>query len=214
MRLLLCLPALVLAAVTVASDIADACGAPVRPNLVLISSHRSPATIPNTRRAFAVRGGPADAPVGATWTPLAPQSFDPASIHDLGSAKRSVLTLVGPSGTRVVKTHTRRLLIQESIAIGHEVHEASEVPVGMDDHFPIAIVGNAKHAKWHELEALGLGALPLYAATYRFELLAGSERLGTYDGIALGVLEYGGKRYLVIKDGAYAKTEILPVTAR
>lgn len=220
MRFLLCLPALAVAAVTLSSEISDACGSyDPTPQVMLLSTHRSYARDPYlppraTRRTFAVWGtSPVDDPVGFTWEAAAPRSYDNAMVATIdGNETPTELTLVGPSGSRIVSS-AKQVLLRDSMTIDHEsAHHAIELDVGTREDFAIAIYGRAKQPKWHALESLGYKTSRIYGLSYQFELRSNGKSVGTYDGIALGVLEVDGKRYLVVKNGAQARALDLPVT--
>jgi hypothetical protein len=126
-------------------------------------------------------------------------------------AKPAMLTLVGPSRTRVVSTKRHVVLSGGTGAI--------EVPaIGDYEHFEIALSGAHGDAKWHAL--VGTEKSNTYRAA-NVEVIMhrvkdstkvityvrhGSTSLGRFDGHALGAFELDGLTKLVIADGANVRT--------
>jgi hypothetical protein len=158
MRFLPHLLAAVLATTTLTTQIAAACGGYAdfkpAPRVLAVSSHSIVDTKQHwTRRAFVVLEQSIEADDSA-WKWLAPYTYDPTHILTIGRlAKPMEVTLVGPSGTRVVKAD-QQVALSRSWHIGHEQKRiALEVPVAERDQFTVAIAGRATDATWHELGA-------------------------------------------------------------
>jgi hypothetical protein len=122
-----------------------------------------------------------------------------------------MLTLVGPSRTRVVSTKRHVVLAGGTGAI--------EVPaIGDYEHFEIALSGAHRDAKWHAL--VGTAKSNTYRAAdvevimHRVkdstkvitDVRRGTTSLGRFDGYALGAFELDGLTKLVIADGANVRT--------
>lgn len=199
MTLLKCLTALVLAVstVTVAPQIADACGGSygidLTPTVHLVSSHHTP----RGPRAFVALGETDVKVADSEWSRLWPSSYDYSAISQYKYAGTRTFTLVGPSGTRVVKTSNRQLLAQ-TFTLGFTTQQTTEVKVGKDDDFEIAIEGE-RAATWFELDALGLTTKMHYDSANgpQFDLYRGDTSLGTFSGRPLGAVTIGSQTFLV-----------------
>lgn len=229
MRTLPALAALAaLATSTLAIAPAAACGPPPLPRVlrstqhgVLADGHRW------TRRAFVAIEG--EVPADVTWRALAPGTFDnthiaaaPALDHPL------VITLVGPTGARVVETDRRVYLKLRTVTA------TPIVAVEVDDGpgFAIALAGRPRDVAWHALDATAaadreraigwlegrgvVGAndvavrrvagddldIVTFVADHRvqFRLRRGTTELGAHAGSVLGALDANGERALVLAD--------------
>lgn len=194
MRLLPCFAALVLAASPLTTQIAEACGGygsfqPAPPRAMLVSSHFHSGT-PTAdggwsaqRRSFALLEKRAENRDSWRWAFVAPRTYDSTRIRSLGAMPARTLTLVGPSGTRVV-TVKHHVELAGAGFRHKDVHEATELRLASDDKFEIALDGNLPDATWHELGD-------------------DTASLGTYPGHVLGVVDVGGARYVAVSvDGA------------
>jgi hypothetical protein len=145
---------LLLAALAVSSfpslDRADACGFEM-PQVLPLSSHSGPfrggawAT-----RTFAMLGEPV--PAGVRWHMLAPRTYDSTQVADAAPLDAALtVTLVGPSGARVVSTTQRAFLAP---AWGWKTPSAAlEVDTGeRDARFSVALVGSHPNATWEALD--------------------------------------------------------------
>lgn len=201
-----------------------------------LSSHyvldRDPST--ERRRTFALI--PERAPEkGLSWRQLSPMSYDMTSIADgMPFTHPVTLTLVGPSGTRVVAS-------KKHVFLSHSWDfELDTGAVEVPDHgdFAIALSGSHAGAEWHALEhtpskkelvawvkAQGVkpfDANSIYASrvdgvetitlfpengTKMITFVRrGTENLGRFDGSPLGAYKLAGVTKLVIVDGASAQS--------
>ncbi|HEY5920980.1 MAG TPA: hypothetical protein VIV11_04885 [Kofleriaceae bacterium] len=157
MRLISSLLVATLAATTLTTSIAAACGGYVRvdpaPRVLTVSTHGVNANGKWTQRSFVVLEQKLELADDAKWRMLAPRTYDATRILMLARlAKPMEVTLVGPSGARVVQTD-KQVALTQSWHIGlDETRPALEVPVGDSDRFEIAIAGRALDAKWRELD--------------------------------------------------------------
>jgi hypothetical protein len=157
MRFISSLLVATLAATTLTTSVAAACGGYVRvdtaPRVLAVSTHGLMANGRWTNRSFVVLEQAPDLAADAPWKQLAPHSYDATRIVALARlASPMEVTLVGPSGARVVKT-SKQVALSRSWQIGFDkTRVALEVPVQNNDRFTIAIAGRATDAKWRELE--------------------------------------------------------------
>jgi len=147
MRTLL-IAAFSLSALTPSRD-ADACGSYTpEPQVLRLSTHFVPGGDGDRRRTFALLGSTTPPPKLA-WKLLAPMSYDATQIaNDMMLANPITLTLVGPSGTRVVSS-SKHVFLSRSWNFDATA-SALEVDGGVG--FAIAIEGKHDRAKWIELE--------------------------------------------------------------
>jgi len=159
MRTLL-LAALSLSALTPSRE-ADACGGyNPEPQVLRVTTHVVVTNGKVIRRAFA-HSGAANPTKKLDWKKLAPTSFDPTQIA-AGTmlANPVTFTLVGPSGTRVVKVN-KQVFLSKSWSFD-TVTSAVEVPAS-DPGFSIAIEGDFASAAWIELDDVYTSQNPLVA---------------------------------------------------
>lgn len=218
-----------------APSIADACGGYLErgPRVFAVDTHLAATedTGPWHQRAFVLLGT-MTAPADATWSQLAPGTFDSTRIADLPDPTQSTtFTLVGPSGSRVVSTSRRSLLAQTFRNQKEQI--ALEITVDEQSQFQIAVLGTQPDAKWISVKetkprkstlawvkAQGLDATYVYTSlvegTY-VEIVSayqpgqtaltsivrmGTATLGAYTGTAIGALDLGGKRYVLFENNA------------
>jgi hypothetical protein len=134
---------------------ADACGGryePPAPRMLLVSSHGIHHGPRWSTRAFAVLETGVELGANPKWQPLAPMTYDATRILPLSRlAKPMELTLVGSSGTRVVKTDKQHALSQDFHIGFDQTRAALELPVKRNERFTIALAGRVDDAKWFEL---------------------------------------------------------------
>jgi hypothetical protein len=128
---------------------ADACGGNLEPQIYRLSTHFIVgADQAERRRTFALLNEKAPAK-GLAWRQLSPMSYDATQIAAGESFTSPVmLTLVGPSGTKVVSSSKHVFLSRSwdfDAATG-----AVEVPSG--DDFAIALSGSHADATWLRLD--------------------------------------------------------------
>jgi hypothetical protein len=187
MNLLKCLTALVVAAstVTAAPQIADACGGSygaefLAPRVHLVSQTGT--------RGFIGLGKSTVKLADRDWRRIWPSSYDYTAIADQKFAGSRVFTLVGPSGTRVVKSHGTMLV--SSTFVFTAPQNATEVKIGREENFVIALPGENKDARWLTADELG---------TSRVSKL----------GWVIGGLELGSRTYMLVNiDGEVVATLI------
>jgi len=134
-----------------APSIADACGGyggERLPAVFAVDVHFSSGNNGEAkgRRAFVLfaSAAPTDK---VTWTRLAPMTFDYTRIADApDSTHPTTVTLIGPSGTRVVKSKDRTF-IADSFRSRRE-QTAMEIGVGANHEFSIAVLGEQPDATW------------------------------------------------------------------
>lgn len=145
MRTLLIAPVLASFALTTVRP-ADACGPYMRePTLMRISGHRTE----SGNRVFAITSEAMPAIDHDKWVRLAPRTYDYAAVADAPNLARAIdMTLIGPSGTRVVSSRERVYLSQTFVSHGPNVAMEIRVPSGK---FSIAIAGKHDKASWIEL---------------------------------------------------------------
>ncbi len=130
---------------------ADACGNYTpEPRVMRLSTHFLPHAMGAKTRSF-VLVGPA-ATEGLVWRLLAPRSYDATKIADADALAQPVpLTLLGPTGTRVVKS-SRQVVLARSWEFDAPV-SALEVPLPRGARFVVAIEGAHADARWISLDA-------------------------------------------------------------
>lgn len=134
-----------------APSIADACGGggyggEMLPAVFAVDDHHVTREGTDQRRAFILfgSGSPSDK---ATWTRLWPSSFDNTRIADAPDTTRPVtMTLIGPSGTRVVSS-TDRTFIADSFR-SRQQQVAMEIGIDRKAEFSVAVMGAQRDAKW------------------------------------------------------------------
>lgn len=216
-----------------APSIADACGGYMpdpRPAVFAVDDHsvRREGTDRWDRRAFVVLGA-TTAPADATWTQLAPRSFDNTQIADAPDPQESTtFTLVGPSGARVVSSN-RHALLKETFRDRAE-HTAIEVGIPEQAQFQIAVLGVQSDAKWIETTGVtptkntlawvrkqGMDTAYVYVAKIKGTsiqvisahgkddigqtsfVVVDGESRGAFTGSPIGGLDLGGKRYVLLQ---------------
>ena len=148
MRPLLLVSLSLVAALTTARD-AEACGGYIpEPQVLQVSSHRILGRGEQHTRTFVVL--PWDVvPERLTWDQLSPQSFDSTQFARARPlAKPMTLTLLGPSGTRVV-TESRRVYLDRSWKF---LGKVGAIEVDVKGRFRIALEGAHVKARWLALE--------------------------------------------------------------
>jgi hypothetical protein len=156
MRFLPHLLAALLATTTLTTSIAAACGGYVEinpaPRVLAVSTHHLNPGAPRKRnvdRAFVVLGASSNDVGEGDWNFIAPRTFDTTQLAMLSPlATATELTLVGPSGTRVVKA-TQQVALRRGWT-ADKTQLALEVPVKAGEQFVIAIPGRVTDARWHE----------------------------------------------------------------
>jgi hypothetical protein len=146
MRSLLALTALI--ALTSPSP-ARACGWDPEPHLLAVSSHYVGR---GGHRAFVVldEGAPDD--IG--WKLLAPGTYDGTKIANAPAFDAPIeVTVVGPSGRRVIRSERRVYLWQPWRGDG-KPHAAIEIPLERGDDFTVALAGaySADELAWHAIQ--------------------------------------------------------------
>jgi len=249
MRLISTLLVATLAATTLTTSIAAACGGYVHvdpaPRVLAVSTHGLSANGRWTSRSFVVLEQEMKRNDDDKWRPLAPRSYDATQIMTLAQLSSPIeLTLVGPSGVRVVKTN-KQVALSRSWHIGFDkTRVALEVPFKTNDQFTIAIAGRATDAKWRELDyaespatlAWWLGTQGIKNAEYPtlatvqgtdLEVIGfsqdgkstlvvrqGDALLGSSMGHAIGAVTTNGRSYLVVSTEGFVGTLELPEITR
>ena len=237
MRTLL-IAALSLSTLTPSRD-ADACGGyNPEPRILRLATHALASDGNGSElRTFALFGA-ATPPANVTWRRLDPMSFDTAQVaHAAPLANAVTLTLVGPSGTRVVSSSKHVFL---SRALGRRSTE-SALDIGVVKDFAIALEGVHPNATWTALDnrspqqattlawvkAQGVDAswvdvnrvkgtaietvsvwMEARAKTVTF-LRQGDKNLGRFDGNPIGAFTNKGITQLVLVEGTRISTAYL-----
>lgn len=214
MRVLTVALALVVATVTLTTQIAAACGgtygARPRPSVLVVTSHSIP-----TPRSFAILGA-LDADV-ADWQHLAPRTFDPTSIASLGTLDVPMtLTLVGPERARVVTATQQVGLANLFFSHTSSKVRAVEIPRAKGDDVVVALRGRVPGARLVLPEYRMDGTVVLVedlTAVHRasgndraFDLHRGTQFLGTHEGSVVGILTVDGAQYVVAERDGRATT--------
>jgi hypothetical protein len=207
---------------------ADACGSYVpTPRVLQVATPfmRGEGQRPMT---FVLTG---EAPTGKpAWTRIAPGTYDYTEVADAPDLARPMeVTLLGPSGTRLVST-ARRSFIQHSF-VTHKPSAALEIEVKRGE-FTIALAGRHTGATWLELSnekegtaadvawAKSTGVVPTSLAVYvhrvegsDLETVAvftkagtvtlvrqGKSLIGSFDGYAIGAMAERGERFIIVQN--------------
>jgi len=218
-----------------APSIADACGGGYGgerlPSVFAVDTHFSSRENGEAmgRRAFVLfaSAAPTDK---AVWTRLAPMTFDYTRIADApDSTYPTTVTLIGPSGTRVVSSKDRTF-IADSFRSRRE-QTAMEINVGAAQEFSIAVLGAQPDAKWlgtsdgtstkqtlawvrkqglttdnvyvTKIEGTKLRVISAYdkdSASLTSFIVEGTTSLGTSSGQPIGAIELGAKRYVLLEE--------------
>ena len=206
MRFLPQLLAAVLATTTVSTSIAVACGGYVRvdpaPRVLAVSTHTSFDGPRSSTRAFVELHLLLDAKT--PWQRVAPRSYDNAQIFTMSPlAKPMEVTLVGPSGARVIKT-AKQVALKGSWQIGWDKRRiALEAPVKQGERFAIAIAGRAADATWGETEYHeGTAATTWWLGQQGIKDVQ-YVGLRTIKDMAFDIVEYsqGDTNHFVVRDG-------------
>jgi len=172
------------------------------------------------------------APEGLEWTRLAPMSYDGTEIADAFQFTSPVtMTLVGPSGTRVVSS-TKHVFLSKSWDFD-KASGALEVDAGDKESFSIALSGSHAKAEWKELRTTPSERVERWVAQQGIELLdksaiyaswvqgtyvqtitvfdkagkmrtlvrMGNKLMQTLDGNVLGAVTVDGQTKLVVAEG-------------
>jgi hypothetical protein len=219
MRFATCLVAALLSTATLTTQIAAASGGSYEslraaPQVMSVSMHyvygTPGAEDSTTRRAFVITQRRSDLEKQQEgWTMIAPRSYDATSLISLSPLRRSTaVTLIGPSGTRVVRTSSRVVLRDAFFRFG--TLEALEVPATVDDQIEIALAGSHADAVWHAMRGsytltskiidTDLSVTMAYEdGAPRATLHAGTRNIGTFEGYPQGAIDVGGARYFVMQ---------------
>jgi hypothetical protein len=220
MRFATCLLAALLTATTLTTQIAAACGGSYEsvrrpPQLMVLSSHhvysKPDGDVPSsTRRTFAITRANLDVGADAAWERLAPMTYDYTDVLSLANLTSPMtVTVVGESGTRVVRSNTR-VALKNAMFISGSLFEGVELPLASEDRFEIALAGSHRDAVWHDLVGsytyTNRIAGTNLSATHSYDdgkpmvaLRAGKQDLGSYEGYVVGAVDVGGARYVVLK---------------
>jgi len=220
MRFATCFLAALLATATLTTQIAAACGGSYEtarraPQVMLLSSHyvygQTASEVPSTaRRSFALTRTRLDVGADAPWERLAPMSYDNTEIlalHELSTPM--TVTLVGESGTRVVRSDSR-VALKNAMFISDSEFEGVEIPLSNEDRFDIVLAGSHCDAVWHDMVGSYTYTNKIagtnLSATFSHgdgkpmvALRAGKQALGSYEGYVVGAVDVGGDRYVVMK---------------
>ena len=207
MRLLPSLLSALLVSATVTSQVAFACGGysdfKPAPRVLALSNHGVLKHDRWSHRSFIVLEDAAQVDDKSRWEMLAPGTYDPASIISLAPLATPLeVTLVGASGTRVVKTD-KQVVLGQTWHIGWgQARVALEVPTGEKDQFSIAIVGRAADATWHELDYKNAPASVTWSVG---KLFPGAESvaLRTTPDVGFDIVELysNGNAQIVVRQG-------------
>lgn len=231
-----------------APQIAAACGDYARidraPRMLKVSSHRLFADHAQKQRAFVVFEQAFDGG-DATWNLLAPGTFDNTRLVKLPALAAPLqVTLVGPSGVRVVESD-KQVALADAFDLGWgEKRIAVEIPVADKDRFAVAIVGRAKDARWHDaghreapasarwwlgkrgtptpdfialrpLHGTGAEAIEFsQAGEPQFVIRRGGAEVGNAQGSVLGAVTANGRTFVLYTVNKQLATLELPTTAR
>jgi hypothetical protein len=216
MRFATCLVAALLSTTTLAAPVATACGSYSEyvpaPTLLPVSTHfvfggQTPAS--RTQRAFAVINTPLSLDGKHDWQRIERGSYDSTSMIQLASLKKPMtVTLVGSQGARVVRT-TAHVALRWAF-FRDAILEAVELPVRTDEQIELAIAGSHRDAVWHEVAGSYTHTQKIRdtdiqvtsshdGGTSKTTIEAAGLDLGTFEGYAMGAVDVGGARFVVIQ---------------
>jgi hypothetical protein len=181
------------------------------PSVMVVSSHAARAN-PSAgfrQRSFVVFGQDAEA-AQLSWRRLAVHSYDSTEIAAMKRLESPVeLTIVGETGTRVVKT-SRQVALRGSWQF-EGAKLAVEIDGGVHDR-QFAIVGAGESTSWIGLQTDDTGAkqrVPGTDATTRLVTAASGPAtvisVGGFEkrrvpGYATGAIEWGGEKFVLIEN--------------
>jgi hypothetical protein len=247
MRLISSVLVTALAATTLSTSIAAACGGYVRvdpaPYTLGVTTHGLMEKGKWTQRGFVVLDQKVELDAKA-WKRLAPGTYDGTHIAFVAPREQPLeLTLLGPSGTRVIKT-AKQVALSRSWQISTDQSRlALEIPALKDAQFTIALIGRATDAKWQELPyEQGTAATSWWLdkhgvkdaeyvsvrrisadldiveyskdGTSGFSVRQGDEEVGVGVGVVQGAFTTKGRAFLSVKTQGQLATLELPATAR
>jgi hypothetical protein len=247
MRLISSVLVTALAATTLSTSIAAACGGYVdvdpAPYTLSVTTHGLMENGKWTQRGFVVLEQQVELEAKA-WKQLAPGTFDGTRIAFVAPREKPLeLTLLGPSGTRVITT-AKQVALSHSWKIGTDQSRlALEIPAIKDAQFTIAIIGRATDAKWQELPyeqgtlatswwlakhgvkdaeyvSMRRISVDLDVVEYSkdgasgFSVRQGDEEVGVGVGVVQGAFTTKGRAFLSVRRNGQLGTVELPATAR
>jgi hypothetical protein len=247
MRLISSILVATLAATTLTTAIAAACGGYVHvdpaPQILTVTTHGLMQNGRWTHRGFVVLDQRVELDAAA-WKQLAPGTYDGTRIAQVAARAKAVeLTLVGPSGTRVIST-AKQVALSHSWQLGVDQSRlALEIPAIKDAQFTIAIPGRASDAKWQELPyEQGTAATQWWLSKHgvkdaeyvsmrrisadvdvieyyfdgesRLSVREGDSEVGVAVGTTLGAFSTGSRSFLAISHKGQLRTLELPARAR
>ncbi len=126
---------------------ADACGPyGSEPKLMRLTGHHGR----EASRSFVLLDQPVPNADKLAWKQLAPGTYDPAAVVDTADLERPMdMTLIGPSGTRVVSSKERVFLSRTFVSNEPSVALEISAPKGQ---FAIAMAGKHTDAAWIRLD--------------------------------------------------------------
>lgn len=216
MRFATCLVAALLSTTTLAAPVATACGSysdyVPAPTLLPVSTHfvfdgETPAS--RTQRAFAVINTPLSLDPKQTWQRIEQRSYDSTSMIQLASLKKPMtVTLVGKQGARVVRT-TAHVALRWAF-FRDAILEAVELPVRNDEQIELALAGSHRDAVWHDLAGSYTWTQKILdtdievtsshdGGAAKTTIAAAGLELGSYEGYAVGAVDVGGARFVVMQ---------------
>jgi hypothetical protein len=175
---------------------ATACGW-VEPTLHRITAHSVPG---HGARSFVVLGA-APAVRESAWRLLAPMSYDGTAIATLQDEAPRKITLLGPTGATTVSS-AHRVALDHSWELGKGAREAIEVQTSDYARPTIAIEGDARGAKWHQIvsrdgEFIADTELRVVPTEGGFIVTQNDRTIATGVGSVLGAFDLHGRRYVV-----------------
>lgn len=222
MRFTTCLLAALLSSTTLAPQVADACGGSYEtirraPQVMLLSSHHvygNPNDIRGGvrtgRRAFAITRTNLDLGSDTKWERISPMSYDYTDILSLGTLDTPMtFTLVGTSGTRVVRSDARVALRNDMFISGSQF-EGVELALDKVDDFEIVLAGSHPYAVWHDIVPTYTFTNPIAGTNLTgtrsypdgkpmVQISVGGSDRGTFEGYLVGAVDIGSSRYVVMK---------------
>jgi hypothetical protein len=232
-NLLPCLALAAFATVPFTSSTAEACGGgyesnvPSPPQVTLVQTHRADLSTPGERfgtRSFALLGTSPTLPQKPVWKRLMTTSYDPTEVTQaLTYYVPTTLTLLGPSGARIVKSH-RRVALKNALWQADSVFDAVELRVPSDETFTVAILGDHSGAVWHDIEGSYTWTNKIKGTSLsitrkhdgngtQFTLTNGKRTVGSYSGTVMGAIDVDGLRYLVVaSSNGMASALAVPMT--